>query len=217
MKQRCKHLAVPALPHLLSLEAVLDLRVFPRGGRPTPLAFLRRHVSNVKTDGVCFCCSKSQKNPRRGKGSPVINADRQTTLDPRSPHNELGNHHSSHKRNSRRVSFFVWRLQSDLSAAVILVRWKPLQRPPLAIAWIPANSVCDIQAPVGGAEANGPLLFPTDVTVHSAPDHQTDGLCVAQNASDSCKPSSCPRLPCLLGWHPRQKSHHSHDMVAPLA
>lgn len=108
-------------------------------------------------------------------------------------------------------------LSGVFSAAVSLVRWKRHQRPSLAIAWIPANSLCDIQTVIGGDGTNGPLLFSTNVTAHSAADHQTDGLCVAQNISDSCDPSSCPRLPCLLGWHPRQKSHHSHDMVAPLA
>lgn len=160
---------------------------------------------------------KACRTPRRAGGPAVINGDRLTTSDLQSAHNELGKHHSSPNLNSGRVSFFVWRLQSDLSAAVSRVRWKPHQRPSLAIAWIPANSLCDFQAAVGGDEPNGPLLFSTNVTVLSASDHQTDGLCVAQNISDSCKPSSCPRSPCLLGWHPRQKSHHPHDMVAPLA
>lgn len=183
----------------------------------TPSLLISLAVSLVKMDEVCFCCSKRLRNTQRARGSPAINADRQTTSDLQSPHNELGKHHSSRNLKSGRVSFFVWRFQSDLSAAVSPVRWKRHQRPSLAIAWIPANSLCDIQTVIGGDETNGPLLFSTNVTAHSAPDHQTDGLCVAQNISDSCDPSSCPRSPCLLGWHPRQKSHHSHDMVAPLA
>lgn len=173
---------------------------------PTPLPLISLDVSDVEMDEVFFCCGKSLQDTRRDGGSAVINGDRQTTFELQSPHNELGKHHSSPNLKSGRVSFIVG-----------LVRWKPHQRPSLAIAWIPANSLCDIQAVIGGDEPNGPLLFSTNVTVHSASDHQTDGLCVAQNISDSCKPSSCPRLPCLLGWHPRQKSHHPHDMVAPLA
>lgn len=188
----------------------LDVSVFSHAGRPDTAALHQLDVSCVQMDEVFFWCSESLQNTRRDGGSAAINADRQTTLDQRSPHNELGKHHSSHGH----VSFFVWRLQSGFSAAVSLFRWKPHQRLSLDIAWIPANSSCDLQAAIGGDEPNGPLLFSTNVT---APDHQSDGLCVAWNISDSSNPSSCPRLPCLLGWHPRQKSHHPHDMVAPLA
>lgn len=161
----------------------------------------------------CMKSSSVGGKSRRDGGSPLITADRRTTFQ---PHNELGKHHSSQHLKSGRVSFFVWRLQSD-SGAAGPVRWTRHQRPPLAIAWIPANSLCDFQTAIGGDGSNGPLLCCVAVTAHSAPDHQTDGLCVARNISDSSEPSSCSRLPCLLGWHPRQKSHHSHDMVAPPA
>lgn len=163
------------------------------------------------------CVGKSLQSAQRDGGSPVTAGDRRATLDLQSPHNELGKHHSSHNLKSGRVSFFVFGLQSGFSAAVSPVRWKRHQRPSLAIAWIPTNSPRDIQTAIGGDGTNGPLLFSNKVTAHSAADHQTDGLCVARNIPDSCEPSSCPRLPCLLGWHPRQKSHHPHDMVAPLA
>lgn len=95
------------------------------------------------------------------------------------------------------------------------VRWKRHQRPSLAIAWIPANSLCDVQTVTGGHKTRGWLLFGSRATAHSARDHQTDAFCAAQHILDSCDPPSCPHLARHLGWHPRQKSHQSHDMVAP--
>lgn len=79
----------------------------------------------------------------------------------------------------------------------------------------PANGLCDIQTVTDGYKTKGSLLFSTKATAHSAQDHQTDVFCALQHILDSCDPPSCPRSPRLLGWHPRQKSHHPHDMVAP--
>lgn len=145
MRQRRKHLTVPALQNLLTTKVSKARNLCWTSGCllvedvPTPLPSI---AVDAKTDDVFLCGGTSLQNPRRDGGSPVINGDRQATSELQSPHNELGRHHSSHNLNSGRVSFFVWRLQSDLSAAVSRVRWKPHQGPSLAIAWIPANRAC---------------------------------------------------------------------------
>lgn len=159
--------------------------------------------------------------------SAVINFGRTGGyLDQQSAHNELARkHHSSrnlkrkkqNKKQTRRTSLSA-RHAHQLRRQLCQI-WKRHQRPSLAIAWIPANGLCDIQTVTDGYEMKGSLslslLFFTETTAHSAPDHQTDVLCAVQHILDSCDPPSCPRSPRLLGWHPRQKSHHSHDMVAP--
>lgn len=178
------------------------------------LFYIRLLYSLFVHSAICY---GGLQNTRSDKASPVMNRDRQRTSDRQSPHNELRKHHSSHNLKNSRVCLFVWRLQSDtdINAAVSSVRWKQHQRPSLAIAWIPANGLCDIQTVTDGYKTKGSLLFSTEATAHSARDHQTDVLCAVQHILDSCDPPSCPRSPRLLGWHPRQKSHHPHDMVAP--
>lgn len=97
------------------------------------------------------------QNTQSDKSLLSLTMDEQKILDQQSPHNELGKHHSSHNLKNRRVCLFVWRFQSDtgINAAVSSVRWIRHQRPPLVIAWIPANGLCDIQTVTDGYEMKG--------------------------------------------------------------
>lgn len=89
--------------------------------------------------------------------SAVINFGRTGGyLDQQSPHNELGKHHSSQnlKKQTRRP---LCQRDTHINSAVSSVRWKRHQRPSLAIAWIPANGLCDIQTVTDGYEMKGAL------------------------------------------------------------
>lgn len=139
--------------------------------------------------------------PRRTNGfKPSISLDRR----------------SRHRLEKRRVCLFVrWpRSDADISLAVTLKRH---QRPAAAsVPRTPANGSCDIQTVAGRhKKAQRRLLSCTEATAHSAPDDQTDVLCVRGNIFwILVTPRSGPRSPRLLGWHRRQRSHQPHDMVA---
>lgn len=153
----------------------------------------------------------------------------------RLPHNEIDNENlflrrwtngsgpsisldrrSRHHLEKWRVCLFVrWpRSDADISSAVTLMR---NQRPAAAsVPRTPANSSCDIQTVAGRhKKAQRRLLSCVEAAVHSAPDHQTDVLCVHRNIFwIPVTPRSGPRSPRLLGWHRRQRSHQPHDKVA---
>lgn len=118
---------------------------------------------------------KACRTPRVTKTLLSLSMTDTGTFDQQSPHNELGKHHSSRNLINRRVCLFVWRLQGDTDVGS--VRWRRHQRPSLAIAWIPANSLCDVSTDTGGDEMKGSHLFSTDTTAHWAQDHQTNALC----------------------------------------
>lgn len=67
-----------------------------------------------------------------------------------------GKHHSSQnlKKQTRRP---LCQRDTHINSAVSSVRWKRHQRPSLAIAWIPANGLCDIQTVTDGYEMKGAL------------------------------------------------------------
>lgn len=140
--------------------------------------------------------------PRRTNGfKPSISLDRR----------------SRHRLEKWRVCLFVrWpRSDADISFAVTVKRH---QRPAAAsVPRTPANGSCDIQTVAGRhKKAQRRLLSCAEATAHSAPDHQTDVLCVRGNIFwILVTPRSGPRSPRLLGWHRRQRSHQPHDMVAP--
>lgn len=76
----------------------------------------------------------------------------------------------------------------------------------------PTNGWCDVQTVTDGYKMKGfspkrQLIQPE--TTKPIP------FCAVQHILDSYEPPSCPRSHRPVGWHPRQRSHHSHDMVAP--
>lgn len=157
------------------------------------------------------------QNTQSDKVSAVINYG--WTEGFRPPHNELGKHQSSQNPKNRRVCLFVWRLHSDmdLNSAVSSVRWKQHQRPSLAIAWIPANNLFDIQTVTDGYKMKASLscFSPKRMLIQPRPPYWCP-LCVATYFG-FLWPTVLPRLALSLGMTPKTKEPSSAWYGSPSA
>lgn len=139
--------------------------------------------------------------------------DRRTS-DQQSPRNELGKHHSSRNLKKQLSAALSRRFQSAADVNPDVSSCQMHQRPS------PAGHRLDTRKQLVWYSSGSPTVAKTKglaLVFHQSPrpPNWCPFVCGANIFWIPGDPASRPRTSCLLGWHPRQKSHHSHDMVAP--